>query len=106
PPALANHTFTFTIQDDWAAGETLSLNINDADDATNFDTSGFATTDALDYDITDDGVEQNLVDTTGGCTAATLEIQISALDTTNDMFTFTRCASDATIASGSVVVIE
>jgi hypothetical protein len=98
---VANHTFTFTITDGWAADETLTL-----DFPAGFSNSGFANTEPEDFDITDDGAEQNLV-ASGGCTGATLEIAITTVDTVDPIgFTFTRCTGDATIAAGSVVVIE
>jgi hypothetical protein len=98
---VANHTFTFTITDGWAADETLTL-----DFPAGFSNSGFANTEPEDFDITDDGVEQNLV-ASGGCSGATLEIAITTVDTSDPIgFTFTRCTGDATIAAGSIVVIE
>lgn len=98
---VANHTFTFTITDGWAADETLTL-----DFPAGFSNSGFANTEPEDFDITDDGAEQNLV-ANGGCTGATLEIAITTVDTVDPIgFTFTRCTGDATITAGSVVVIE
>lgn len=98
---VANHTFTFTITDGWAATETLTL-----DFPAGFSNSGFANTEAEDFDITDDGVEQNLV-ASGGCSGTTLEIEVTTVDTSDPIgFTFTRCTGDATIAAGSVVIIE
>jgi len=96
----ANHTLTFTINDGWDATETLTIDFPDT-----FVTTGFANTEAEDYDITDDGAEQNLV-ANGGCSGAALEIEITTVNTSTDTFTFTRCTGDATIASGSVVIIE
>lgn len=100
PTVSANHTLTFTIQNDITDDDTLTI-----DFPTGFDTTGFADTEPEDYDITDDGAEQFLV-ADGGCTGTALEIEIEEVDTTNDVFTFTRCTGDATIASGSIVVVE
>jgi hypothetical protein len=97
---VANHTLTFTINDGWDATETLTIDFPDT-----FNTSGFANTEPEDFDITDDGVEQTLV-ANAGCSPGTLEIEVTTVNTTTDTFTFTRCSGDATIASGSVVVIE
>jgi hypothetical protein len=97
---VANHTLTFTIQDGWDATETLTVDFADT-----FITTGFANTEPEDFDITDDGAEQTLV-ASGGCTAGTLEIEVTTVNTSTDTFTFTRCSGDATIASGSVVAIE
>ncbi|MDO8336339.1 MAG: hypothetical protein Q7T74_06185, partial [Candidatus Saccharibacteria bacterium] len=98
---VANHTFTFTITDDWAAGETLALAF-----PAGFTGAGFANTEPEDFDITDDGAEQTLV-ASGGCTAAATEIEVTTTDIVDPIgFTFTRCATDATIAAGSIVVIE
>jgi hypothetical protein len=97
----ANHTFTFTITDSWAANETLTL-----DFPPGFSNSGFANSEPEDFDITDDGVDQTVV-ASGGCSAAPLEIEVTTVDTTDPIgFTFTRCSGDATIAAGSVVVIK
>jgi hypothetical protein len=96
----ANHTLTFTINDSWDASDTLSIDFPDT-----FDTSGFATSEPEDFDITDDGVEQVLV-ASGSCSGTALEIEVTTVNTSTDTFTFTRCTGDATIASGSVVVIE
>lgn len=98
---VANHTFTFTITDGWAADETLTL-----DFPAGFSNSGFANNEPEDFDITDDGGEQVLV-ANGGCSGTALEIEVTTVDTVDPIgFTFTRCNGDATIAAGSVVVIE
>lgn len=98
---VANHTFTFTIADTWVAGETLTLVF-----PAGFTGAGFANTEPEDFDITDDGVDQLMV-ASGGCTAAALEIEITTTDIVDPIgFTFTRCATDATIAASSVVTIE
>lgn len=98
---VANHTFTFTIQDGWAASETLAL-----DFPAGFANTGFANSEPEDFDITDDGAEQTLV-ASGGCTASPLEIEILTVDSVDPIgFTFRRCSGDATIAASSVVVIE
>lgn len=98
---VANHTFTFTITDAWAATETLTL-----DFPAGFSNSGFANNEPEDFDITDDGGEQVLV-ANGGCSGTALEIEVTTVDTVDPIgFTFTRCSGDATIAAGSVVIIE
>ena len=97
---VANHTLTFTINDAWDATETLTIDFADT-----FATTGFANTEAEDFDITDDGAEQVLV-AAGACSGTALEIEVTTVNTSTDTFTFTRCTGDATIASASVVVIE
>ncbi|MCR4308284.1 MAG: hypothetical protein NUV80_07055 [Candidatus Berkelbacteria bacterium] len=98
---VANHTFTFTIVDDWQAGETLALAF-----PAGFTGAGFANTEPEDFDVTDDGVDQTLV-ASGGCSGAAIEVEITTADIVDPIgFTFTRCAADATIAAGSIVVIE
>ncbi len=97
---VSNHTLTFTTADDWSSTETLSIDFPDT-----FTTTGFANTEAEDYDVTDDGAEQALV-ASGACSGTALEIEITTVNTSTNTFTFTRCSGDATIASGSVVVIE
>ncbi len=96
----ANHTITFTTADDWSSTETLSIDFPDT-----FTTTGFANNEPEDYDLTDDGAEQVLV-ANGGCSGTALEIEITTVNTSTNTFTFTRCTGDATIASGSVVIIE
>ena len=98
----ANHTITFTLASAWDAGEALVLDFVNGD---GFDTTGFANTEAEDYDITWDAVEQTLV-ASGGCSVAALEIEVTTVDTTNDTFTLTRCSGDASSAANAVVVIE
>lgn len=98
---VANHTFTFTIIDDWQAGETLALAF-----PAGFSAAGFANTEPEDFDVTDDGADQTLV-ASGGCSGAAIEIEITTTDIVDPIgFTFTRCAGDATIAAGSIVTIE
>lgn len=99
--ANADHTITFTIADDWSSTETLSIDLPDT-----FDTTAFDNNDEEDFDITDDGAEQALVDTATGCGAPALEILLTTVNTSTNTITFTRCTGDATIASGSVIVIE
>lgn len=96
---VANHTFTFTIQDAWNASETLTL-----DFPAGFANTGFANTEAEDYDITDDGAEKAIV-ASGGCAANSIEI--TTVDTVDPVgFTFTYCAGSTAIAASSVIVIE
>lgn len=96
PTVAANHTITFTLQNTWDAGETLTLTFN-----SNFDTSGFANTDPLDYDIEDDGSPITIT-AAGGCAADNIDITSIA----SDVFTFTLCAGSTSIASSSVIEIE
>ncbi|QQG49945.1 MAG: hypothetical protein HZB70_04070 [Candidatus Berkelbacteria bacterium] len=95
-----NHTLRFTINDSWDENDTITIDFPNT-----FNTSGFADSEPEDYDVTDDGVDQNLV-ATGGCTGAANEVQIAAVNTTTDTFTFTRCAGDGAIANGSIITIE
>src|SRR3989344_5836616 len=98
---VANHTFTFTITDGWAAGETLALAF-----PAGFTGAGFLNSEPEDFDVTDDGVDQTMV-ASGGCSGAAIEIEITTADIVDPIgFTFTRCATDATIAAGSIVTIE
>lgn len=94
----ANHTLTFTLNDAWAAGETLSIDFPDT-----FDTTGFVNSDDNDFDITDDAADVEVV-ASGSCAAN--KIEITTANTTTDTFTFTLCATSTTIASSSVIVIE
>ncbi|MEK7202471.1 MAG: hypothetical protein AAB669_02995 [Patescibacteria group bacterium] len=98
---VANHTFTFTIADTWVAGETLALAF-----PAGFSAAGFLNSEPEDFDVTDDGVDQTMV-ASGGCSGAAIEIEITTADIIDPIgFTFTRCATDATIAASSVVTIE
>src|SRR3989344_5376886 len=99
PDAAANHTLTFTINNPIDAGDTLSLDF--ADGTFTFGTAGFANTDPLDYDITDDDAEKAIAADTA-CAAQGFEIDSVASST----FTFTYCAGSTAIASGSVIVVE
>lgn len=94
----ANHTLTFTINDAIDASDTFTIDFPDT-----FATTGFANTDAEDYDVTDDGAEKPIV-ASGSCVANSIEI--NTVNTTTDTFTFTYCAGSTAIASGSVIVVE
>ncbi|MCR4307415.1 MAG: hypothetical protein NUV80_02560, partial [Candidatus Berkelbacteria bacterium] len=95
---VANHTLTFTINDAIDAGDTFSIDFPDT-----FNTTGFANTDPLDYDIKDDGVDKTIT-ATGGCAADGIDITTS--NTTTDTFTFTLCAASTAIATSSVIEIQ
>lgn len=99
PSTAANHTITLdqATGGDFSAGDTLVLTFN-----TSFDTSGFASTDALDYDITINGTEETIVDSTDACAGDTIEITTVAAD----VFTFTACGAFIGEAAGTVIVIE
>ena len=99
PSTAANHTITLdqSTSGDFSAGDTLVLTF-----ASGFDTSGFASTDALDYDITVNGVEETIVDSTDACAGDTIEITTVAAD----VFTFTACGTYGGEAAGVVIVIE
>ena len=99
PEASANHTLTFTINDAIDAGNTLTIDV--ADGTFTFGTTGFANTDPLDYDITDDGAEKTIA-ADGACVAEGFEID----SITDSVFQFTYCAGSTAIASGSVIVVE
>jgi len=99
PSVAANHTITLdqSTSGDFSAGDTLVLTF-----ATAFDTSGFASTDAIDYDITVNSVEETIVDSTDACGGDTIEITTVAAD----VFTFTACGTFGGEAAGTVIVIE
>lgn len=99
PSTAANHTITLDQAGggDFSAGDTLVLTF-----ASNFDTSGFASTDALDYDITVNGTEETVVDSTDTC----LDDEIEITTVASDVFTFTACAGYVGEAAGTVIVIE
>ncbi len=99
PSTSANHTITLNqaTGGDFSAGDTLVLTF-----AGGFDTSGFASTDALDYDITVNATEETIVDSTDACAGDTIEITTVAAD----VFTFTACGGYVGEAAGVVIVIE
>ena len=99
PSTAANHTITLdqAAGGDFSAGDTLVLTF-----AGGFDTSGFASTDALDYDITVNAVEETIVDSSDACAGDTIEITTVA----SDVFTFTACGGYVGEAAGVVIVIE
>ena len=96
----ANHTIQFDLVSAWDAGETVVVDFDNG-----FTSTGFANTEAEDFDIKWEGAEQTLV-AAGGCSGAPIEIEITTVDTTNDVFTFTRCAGDASSATTDTVEIE
>jgi len=95
----SNHTLTFTINDAIDAGDTLTIDV--APGTFTFGTTGFAETDPLDYDITDDGAEKAIA-ADGACAAQGFEID----SITASVFQFTYCAASTAIASGSIIVVE
>lgn len=95
----SNHTLTFTINETIDAGDTLTIDV--ADGTFTFGTTGFAETDPLDYDITDDGAEKAIA-ANGACAAEGFEID----SITAGVFQFTYCAASTAIASGSIIVVE
>lgn len=99
PSTAANHTITLdqAAGGDFSAGDTLVLTFD-----SNFDTSGFASTDAIDYDITINGTEETIVDSTDTC----LDDEIEITTVASDVFTFTACAGFVGEAAGTVIVIE
>jgi len=102
PSTAANHTITIDTSSSatWVAAETITVSLN----SSTFDTSGFASTDAVDYDITVNGVEETIVDSTDSC--GDDEIEITTVNTTTDTFTFTACTGYTAAAAGVVIVIE
>lgn len=99
PSTVTNVTVTYdqSASGDLSAGDTLVITFPSA-----WDTSGFASTDALDYDITNNGVEETIVDSTDSCADDEIEITTVA----SDVFTFTACSGFVGEAAGTVLVIE
>ncbi len=99
PSTATNVTITYdqAAGGDFSAGDTIVVTFPTA-----MDTSGFASTDALDYDITINGVEETIVDSGDSCAGDTIEITTVA----SDVFTFTACAGFVGEAAGTVIVIE
>lgn len=101
PSTVANHTIQFTLNasDAFNAGETIILNFQD-----DFNTTGFANTDAIDYDIQVAATDEALV-VAGSC-ASTDSIEVTTVNTTTDVFTFTACGSYTAEAAGSTIIVE
>ena len=99
PSTVTNVTVTLdqSATADFSAGDTIVVTFPTA-----MDTSGFASTDALDYDITNNSVEETVVDSTDGCTTDVIEVTTVAAD----VFTFTACSGYLGEAAGTVIVIE
>ena len=96
--AIANHTISFTLATSWDAAETLAINFEDG-----FDTTGFANSAPLDYDITWAGVDKSIV-ATAGCVANSIEI--TTVNTATDVFTFTLCAGSTASGATDAITIE
>lgn len=97
----ANHTITFTL------GGSTALNIGETiivDFDNDFGVTGFATSDAKDYDIKVAGSDESIV-ANGGC-ASNDAIEITTIDGTEKTFTFTACGSYTAAAAGSTIEIE
>ncbi len=100
PSTNANHLIEIDLASgqQWESGETLTI-----DFPAGFDTTGFANTDSEDYDIEWNGSNKVVVDD-GTCAAN--QIEIDAVNTTNDTFQFSLCAgSTASGAGGDTILI-
>lgn len=99
PSTATNVTITYdqSATADFSAGDTLVITFPTA-----MDTSGFASTDALDYDITVNGTEETVVDSADTCADDEIEVTTVA----SDVFTFTACSGFVGEAAGVVIVIE
>ncbi|OGY22569.1 MAG: hypothetical protein A2113_04245 [Candidatus Woykebacteria bacterium GWA1_44_8] len=96
----ANHTIAFTLASAWNASETVVIDFVDGD---GWDTTGFANTEAEDYDIKW-GVTEKTIVASGGCAADSIEI--TTVNTTTDTFTFTLCAGSTASGANEVIEIE
>lgn len=96
----SNHTIQFDLVSAWDATETVVVDFDNG-----FTSTGLANSEAEDFDITWEGAEQTIV-AAGGCSVAANEIEITTVDATNDVFTFTRCSGDASSAATDTVIIE
>ncbi len=94
----ANHTIQFDLVSAWSATETVVVDFDNG-----FTSTGFANTEAEDFDITWEGAEKTIV-ANGACAADSIEI--TTVDDTNDVFTFTLCAGSTASAGTDTVVIE
>lgn len=102
PSTAANHTITLDMSasTNFVAGETLIVDFDN-----NFDTTGFANSEAEDFDITINGAEQSIV-ANGGCSSNDA-IEITTVNTSTDTFTFTACTSYVSTGdTGTSIVIE
>lgn len=99
PTTATNVTVTYdqSASGDFSAGDTLVVTFPSA-----WDTSGFASTDANDYDITVNGVEETIVNSADGCAGDTIQITTVA----SDVFTFTACGTYGGEAADTIIVIE
>src|SRR3989344_6091845 len=94
----ANHTIQFDLVSTWDATETIVVDLDNG-----FTSTGFANTEAEDFDITWEGAEKTIV-AAAGCAANSIEI--TTVDTTNDVFTFTLCAGSTASAATDTIIIE
>lgn len=101
PTTASNHTITLDLATGttWAATETLTVSFN----SSSFDTSGFANSDAKDYDIAWAGSDKTVV-AAGSCAADSIEI--TTVNTSTDTFTFTLCSGSSASSAGIVITIE
>jgi hypothetical protein len=97
--AAANHTIQLDLASAWDASEDLVINFDDG-----FDTTGFATTEPEDFDIRwDDAAADKTIVAAGSCAANSIEV--NAVNTTTDTFTFRLCSgSTASGANESLII--
>ena len=100
----ANHTICFNLATSWDAGETITIDFDDG-----FDTSGFANNEPEDFDIAwattncTGGTDKTIV-AAGACAANAIEI--TSVNTTTDVFTFTLCSSSTSSGGTDQIAIE
>ena len=104
----ANHTITFTMPagQTWAAGETLTITVDNAGQL--FNLGALANSDPLDYDIRTDTAGANTDESivaNAGC-ASNDAIEITTINTTTDVITFTACGSYTAPANASIIEIQ
>ncbi|MEX1051798.1 MAG: hypothetical protein WEC83_00185 [Patescibacteria group bacterium] len=99
PSTVTNVTITYdqSASGDFSAGDTLVITFPTA-----MDTSGFASTDALDYDIEVAGTPETVVDSTDACSTDVIEITSVAAD----VFTFTACSGYVGEAADTIIEIQ
>lgn len=99
PSTATNVTVTYdqSASGDFSAGDTIVVTFPTA-----MDTSGFASTDALDFDFLNGATEETVVDSADSCAGDTVEIT----SISSDVFTFTACAGFIGEAAGTVIEIQ
>jgi len=99
----ANHTLRFIMQSAITASNTIVVAFNSNFSATS--SPEFSNSDATDYDIATSTGEITVV-AAGACVTTTLAFEITSINTSTGLFTFTHCNGSPSLPANTTTTIE